>query len=140
MLPPPVEESPAGSVWFGDWPAEVPEDDPGDPEVLDPVSAGELLPADPEEDCPLLFPVVCAGGGLLGAVGALPGKKLIVCPVALGSDATFGMTLEPLMTIVVDAATVQLQYEPGRSVVGLPSCGHGAQAGLSSHSVNAIHG
>lgn len=143
LLLAPAEE-PAGSVWFDDWPAEV--EDLGDPEVLDPVSAGELLPpvdpvpADLEVDCSLLFPVVCAGGGLLEAVGVLPGKKLMVSPVAFGSDATFGMTLEPLITIVVDAAIVQLQYEPGRSVVGLPSCGHGAQAGTSSHSVNAIHG
>lgn len=63
----------------------------------------------------------------------------MLSPVRAGNEARLESVLVPLTAVVVDAASVNVQYEPGWRVGGLPTCEQGAQApSLSSQSVRAI--
>ena len=75
------------------------------------------------------------------ALGLWPAKNEMVCPVLWGSEAMFARLVESLNATVADAELVQLQYEPGWSVDGLPCCEQIAQAPpLLSQRVRATHG
>jgi len=80
-----------------------------------------------------------------GSVGFPEGVWLawnaMLCPVLWGSDANCARLSASLKATVVLAASVQLQKDPGWSVIGSPFCEHGAHSpSLLSHSVSAIHG
>lgn len=65
----------------------------------------------------------------------------MLCPVLLGNEHMLVRVLESLNATVAFDATVQLQYEPGWRVEGLPFCEQMAHSPLLlSQSVSATHG
>lgn len=84
---------------------------------------------------------VVLAGDAAPDVGVWPAKNWTVSPVLWGSEAMLARLLASRNATVADAASVQLQNEPGWSVVGFPSWEQAAQApSLLSQSVRAIHG
>jgi len=74
-------------------------------------------------------------------LGKWPTKNCMLCPVLFGSEHILVRVLASPNATVADAALVQLQYEPGWRVEGLPSCEQTAHSPLLlSQSVRATHG
>jgi hypothetical protein len=87
------------------------------------------------------FWVDAAGGDTSTELGWWPTKNCILWPVACGKDAILDSVAASVNAMVVDAAIVQLQNEPGCRVVGFPDCEHIAHSsGRSSHLVKATQG
>lgn len=85
--------------------------------------------------------VVSGGEEESGAVGIKPTKYCMLCPVLWGSEHVLERLLASLNATVADASSVQLQNDPGRRVVGFPSCEQAAHTpSLLSQSVSAIQG
>jgi hypothetical protein len=89
--------------------------------------------------------LVGLGSGEAGLVespeGVWPAWNAMLCPVLWGNDANCARLSASLKAMVVLAALVQLQKDPGWSVVGSLFCEHGAHLpSLLSQSVSAIHG
>ena len=74
-------------------------------------------------------------------LGLWPSRNWILCPTLLGREAKLLRLMESLKATVADAASVQLQYEPGCRVVGSPFWEQMAHSPLLlSQSVRATHG